>query len=155
VIVMRVCGLPLVSSCATGRRRTSRADPPNLVAHIRTWRACDLGAATVRVTSGNSVDLRACAADARPHRPVVPAGESEAEFALLREARLAVIPSDWVTTPTAGTTAHLLTAVADDQGVEPALSVVVGDCPLPSCVTLVVRRLRTHAGHPKSCDHIS
>jgi hypothetical protein len=104
---------------------------------------------------GNSVDLRACAADARPHRPVVPAGDSKAEFALLREARLAVIPSDWGTTPTAGTTAHLLTAVADDQGVEPALSVVMGDCPLPSCVTLVVRRLRTHAGHPKSCDHIS
>jgi hypothetical protein len=30
-----------------------------------------------------------------------------------------------------------------------------GRLPLPSCVTLVVRRLRTHAGHPKSCDHIS
>jgi hypothetical protein len=28
------------------------ADPPNLVAHIRTWRACDVGAATVRVTMG-------------------------------------------------------------------------------------------------------
>ena len=24
-----------------------------------------------------------------------------------------------------------------------------------TAVTLVVRRLRTHAGHPKSCDHIS
>ena len=59
-----------------------------------------------------------------------------------------------VTTPAAGMTTHLLTAVADDQCVEPALSVAVGDCPLPSCVTLVVRRLRTHAGHPKSCDHI-
>ena len=44
---------------------------------------------------GNSVDLRACAADARQHRPVVPAGDSKAEFALLREARLAVILSDW------------------------------------------------------------
>jgi hypothetical protein len=44
---------------------------------------------------GNSVDLRACAADARQHRPVVPAGDSKAEFALLREARLAVFPSDW------------------------------------------------------------
>src|SRR5262249_28065512 len=64
-------------------------------------------------------------------------------------------PRTGVTTPTAGTTAHLLTAVVDDQGVEPALSVVMGDCPLPSCVTLVVRGLRTHAGHPKSCDHIS
>ena len=31
----------------------------------------------------------------RPHRPVVPAGDLKAEFALLREARLAVILSDW------------------------------------------------------------
>ena len=37
MIVMRVRGLPLVSWCATGRRRACRADPPNLVAHIRTW----------------------------------------------------------------------------------------------------------------------
>jgi hypothetical protein len=123
VIGRRVRGLPLVSWCATGRRRTCRADPPNLVAHIRPWRACDVGAATVRVTSGNSVGLRACAADARRHRPVVPAGESEAELALLRDAR----PPTGVTTPAAGTTAHLLIAVADDQCVEPALSVAAGE----------------------------
>ena len=48
-------------------------------------------------------------------------------------ARLA---SDWGATP-AGTTAHLLSAVADDQGVEPACSVAAADSPLPSCVTLV------------------
>jgi hypothetical protein len=82
-----------------------------------------------------------------------PPEDSEAELALLRDARLAVIPSDWGTTPAAGMTA--LIAVADDQCAEPALSVAAGDSPLPSCVTLVVRRLRTHAGHPKSCDHIS
>jgi hypothetical protein len=58
-------------------------------------------------------------------------------------------------TPAAGTTAHLLIAVADDQCVEPALSVAAGDSPLPNCVTLVVRGLRTRAGRPKSCDHIS
>ena len=84
-----------------------------------------------------------------------PPEDSEAELALLRDARLAVIPSDWGATPARGTTAHLLIAVADDQCVQPALSVAAGDSPLPSCVTLVVRRLRTHAGHPKSCDHIS
>ena len=50
-----------------------------------------------------------------------PPEDSEAEPALLREARLAVIPSDWGATPAAGTTAHLLIAVADDQCVEPAL----------------------------------
>jgi hypothetical protein len=84
-----------------------------------------------------------------------PPEDSEAELALLREARLAVIPSDWGATPAAGTTAHLLIAVADDQCVEPALSVAAGDSPLPNCVTLVVRGLRTRAGRPKSCDHIS
>ncbi|MCW2661114.1 MAG: hypothetical protein JWP83_2266 [Mycobacterium sp.] len=38
-------------------------------------------------------------------------------LALLRDAR----PPTGVTTPAAGTTAHLLIAVADDQCVEPAL----------------------------------
>jgi hypothetical protein len=84
-----------------------------------------------------------------------PPEDSEAELALFREARLAVILSDWGATPAAGTTAHLLIAVADDQCVEPALSVAAGDSPLLSCVTLVVRGLRTRAGCPKSCDHIS
>jgi hypothetical protein len=72
------------------------ADPPNLVAHIRTWRACDVAAATVRVTDGaiRSISARALLMP-RPHRPVVPAGDLKAEFALLREARLAVILSDW------------------------------------------------------------
>jgi len=84
-----------------------RADPPNLVAQIRTWQACD------------------------------------------------VVPAAGVVPQSEGMTAHLLIAVADDQCVEPALSVAAGDSPLPSCVTLVVRGLRTHAGRPKSCDHIS
>jgi hypothetical protein len=70
VIGRRVRALPLVSSCATGRRYTC---------------------------------------------------------ALLRDARLAVIPPTGVTTPAAGTTAHLLIAGADDQCVEPALSVEAGD----------------------------
>ena len=56
-----------------------------------------------------------------------PPEDSEAELAPLRDARLAAIPSDWVTTPGAGATAHLLIAVADDQCVEPALSVAAGD----------------------------
>ena len=52
-----------------------------------------------RLRRGNAVDLRACAADARPHRPVeFPPEDSEAEFALLRDARLAVIPSGWAIT---------------------------------------------------------
>ena len=66
-----------------------------------------------------------------------PPEDSEAEPALLREARLAVIASDWGATPAAGTTAHLLSAVADDQVVESACSVAAADSPLPSCVTLV------------------
>jgi hypothetical protein len=95
VIVLRVRGLPHVSSCATGRQCTC--------APIRRtcWRTSGPGG---RATSGpprcgsrwgNSVDLRACAADARAHRPVVPAGDSEAELALFRDARLAVIRSHW------------------------------------------------------------
>jgi hypothetical protein len=71
---MRVRGLPLVSSCATGRRCTC--------APIRRR--------TRRPSS----------------RPSPPTG---------------------VTTPGAGATAHLLIAVADDQCVEPALSVAAGD----------------------------
>ena len=45
--------------------------------------------------------------------------------------------ADWGAAPAAGTTAHLLSAVGDDQGVEPACSVAAADSPLPSCVTLV------------------
>jgi hypothetical protein len=56
-----------------------------------------------------------------------PPEDSEAELALLRDARLAAIPPTGVTTPGAGATAHLLIAVADDQCVEPALSVAAGD----------------------------
>ena len=43
----------------------------------------------------------------------------------------------WGATPTARTTAHLISAVGDDQGVEPAWSVIAANSPLPSCVTLV------------------
>ena len=45
--------------------------------------------------------------------------------------------ADWGAAPAAGTTADLLSAVGDDQGVEPACSVAAADPPLPSCVTLV------------------
>jgi hypothetical protein len=94
MIGRRVCGPPLVSSCATARRCTS---------------------------------------------------------ALLREARLAVIASDWGVTPAPRTTARLLSEVADDQGVEPAWSVT----PHYLAASPGLRRLPTHAGYPKSCDHIS
>jgi hypothetical protein len=53
MIGMRVRGLPLVSSWATGRRRAYRADPPNLVAHIRTW-----GDPNRAITSANRQDIR-------------------------------------------------------------------------------------------------
>ena len=43
----------------------------------------------------------------------------------------------WGATPAARTTAHLISAVGDDQDVEPAWSVAAADSPLPSCVTLV------------------
>ena len=62
-----------------------------------------------------------------------PPEDAEAEPALLREARLAVIASDWGATPAAPTTAHLLRAVTDDQVVESACSVAAADSPLPSC----------------------
>ena len=52
-----------------------------------------------------------------------PPEDSEAELALLRDARHPTL----VTTPAAGATAHLVIAVADDQCVEPALSVAAGD----------------------------
>lgn len=82
MIVMRVRGLPLVSSCATGRRCTCAP------IRRRTRRPSSRCSAT------------------RGSRPSPPTG---------------------VTTPGAGATAHLLIAVADDQCVEPALSVAAGD----------------------------
>ena len=54
-----------------------------------------------------------------------PPEDSEAELAPLRDARPS--PPTGVTTPGAGATAHLLIPVADDQCVEPALSVAAGD----------------------------
>lgn len=71
--------------------------------------------------------------------------------ALLRKARLVVIASDWAVTPAARTTARLLSEVADDQGVEPAWSVTS----YYLAASPGLRRLQTHAGHLKSCDHIS
>jgi hypothetical protein len=56
-----------------------------------------------------------------------PPEDSEAELTLLRDARLAAIPSDWGHYAGACATAHLLIAVADDQCVERALSVAAGD----------------------------
>jgi hypothetical protein len=120
------------------------------VAQISTWQACDVGAATGAGYDARSISARPLLMPGRTDLSFPPE-DSEAELALLRHAR----PPTLVTTPAAGTTAHLLIAVADDQCVEPALSVAAGDSQPPSCVTLVVRRLRTHAGHPKSCDHIS
>ena len=36
-----------------------RADPPNLVAQIRTWQACDVGAATGAGYDARSISARA------------------------------------------------------------------------------------------------
>jgi hypothetical protein len=44
-----------------------------------------------------------------------------------------VLAAGWGATPAASMTAHLLNAVGDDQGVEPACSVEGADSPLPSC----------------------
>jgi hypothetical protein len=53
VIGRLVPGLPFVSSRASGRRRACRADPPNLLAHIRTW-----GDPNRAITSANRQDIR-------------------------------------------------------------------------------------------------
>ena len=73
-----------------------RASAPDLVAQIRTWQACDIGAAT-----GQGYDDAMRSIGARvllmPGRTDLyfPPEDSEAEAALLRDARLSVIPSDW------------------------------------------------------------
>ncbi len=73
-----------------------RADGTNLVAQIRTWQSCDIGVAT---GLGYEEALRAIRARAvvMPGRTDLyfPPEDSEAEVALLGDARLAVIPSDW------------------------------------------------------------
>lgn len=73
-----------------------RADAPNLVAMLRTWQACDVGEAT---GAGYEATMRSISARAvlMPGRTDLyfPPEDSEAEAALLRDARLAVIPSDW------------------------------------------------------------
>ena len=73
-----------------------RADAANLAAQIRTWQACDVGAAA---GAGYEETMRSIAARAvlMPGRTDLyfPPEDSEAEAALLRDARLAVIPSDW------------------------------------------------------------
>ena len=73
-----------------------RADATNLVAQIRTWQSCDIGVAT---GLGYEEALRAITARAvvMPGRTDLyfPPEDSEAEVALLGDARLAVIPSDW------------------------------------------------------------
>ena len=89
MIVMRVRGLPLVSSCATGRRMYLRADPPNLVAQIRTWQACDVGAATGAGYDGamRSISARALLMPGRIFRPaVVPAPGAKAALAEIYNA---------------------------------------------------------------------
>jgi homoserine O-acetyltransferase len=72
------------------------ASAPNLVAMMRTWQACDVGAAT---GAGYEATMRAIAARVllMPGRTDLyfPPEDAEAEAALLRDARLAVIPSDW------------------------------------------------------------
>jgi hypothetical protein len=44
-----------------------------------------------------------------------------------------VLAAGWGATPAASMTAHLLNAVGDDQGVEPACSVAAAGTALPSC----------------------
>lgn len=73
-----------------------RADVSNLTAQIRTWQACDIGEAT---GLGYEAAMRSISARAllMPGRTDLyfPPEDSEAEAALLRDARVAVIPSDW------------------------------------------------------------
>lgn len=73
-----------------------RADAANLAAQIRTWQACDVGAAT---GLGYEEAMRSISARAllMPGRTDLyfPPEDSEAEATLLGDARLAVIPSDW------------------------------------------------------------
>lgn len=73
-----------------------RANAPDLVAMLRTWQACDVGAAT---GAGHEETLRSIEARTlvMPCRTDLyfPPEDSEAEAALLPAARLAVIPSDW------------------------------------------------------------
>jgi homoserine O-acetyltransferase len=73
-----------------------RANAPNLVAMLRTWQACDVGEAT---GAGYERAMRAIAARAVLMPGLTdlyfPPEDAEAEAALLRDARLAVIPSDW------------------------------------------------------------
>ena len=73
-----------------------RANAADLVAMLRTWQACDVGAAA---GAGYEAAMRSISARAvlMPGRTDLyfPPEDSEAEAALLRDARLAVIPSDW------------------------------------------------------------
>jgi homoserine O-acetyltransferase len=72
------------------------ADAADLIAQIRTWQACDVGQAT---GTGYDAAMRSIAARVllMPGRTDLyfPPEDAEAEAALLRDVRLAVIPSDW------------------------------------------------------------
>jgi homoserine O-acetyltransferase len=73
-------------------------DANDLIAMIRTWQACDLGANDV-YGGDYEAAMRAITADAvvLPGRTDLyfPPEDSEAEVALLERGRLAPIPSDW------------------------------------------------------------
>lgn len=73
-----------------------RANAPNLVAMLRTWQACNVGEAT---GAGYEAAMRSIPARALlmpGHTDLYfPPEDGEAEAALLRDARVAVIPSDW------------------------------------------------------------
>ena len=58
MIVMRVPGLPRFL-VRYWEAMYLRADPPNLVAQIRTWQACDVGAATGAGYDARSISARA------------------------------------------------------------------------------------------------
>ena len=73
-----------------------RANAPDLVAQLRTWQACDIGEATGAGYEAAMLSITARAV-LMPSRTDLyfPPEDSEAEAALLHDARLAVIPSDW------------------------------------------------------------
>ncbi len=72
-------------------------DPWNLVAMMRTWQACDVARGEHGGDLAAALGAVEAAAVVMPGRTDLyfPPEDSEAEVALMRDARLEVIPSDW------------------------------------------------------------
>jgi hypothetical protein len=145
VVVMRVRGLPLVSSCATGRRCTCALIRRSWWRKSGPWQVCDVGAPTGAVTMrGRSTRVRCrcpaapiCSSPRRTRRPRCSATRG------LRPGSLRRRRHDPASDQCSGRRSMCGTGTVGGSG----------RLPTTNCVTLVVRRLRTHAGHPKSCDH--